>query len=118
MTFRRLSDIVLALALLLVCLPVIVLAIGAVWFESAAAPLCRVERLTRDGRTVRLWRLRTARETEFGPKLTQTGTVLRRWHLDQIPQLLNVVNGDLSLLTPDGAIEAVGARKALALRQP
>jgi lipopolysaccharide/colanic/teichoic acid biosynthesis glycosyltransferase len=118
MSIRRLSDIVLALALLVVCLPVIVLAAGAVWFENAAAPFCRVERLTRDRRLVRLWRLRTVRETEFGPKLTQTGTLLRRWHLDQIPQLLNVVNGDLSLLTPDGALEAVGARKAFALRQP
>jgi lipopolysaccharide/colanic/teichoic acid biosynthesis glycosyltransferase len=118
MTIRRLGDIVLALALLLACLPVIVLAAVAVWFELAASPLCRVERVTRDGRTVRLWRLRVTRETEFGPKLTQTGSILRRWSIDRIPQLWNVVNGDLSLVAPGDTIDAVGARKAFALRQP
>ncbi len=118
MTIRRLGDIALALALFLVCLPVIVLAAGAVWIELAASPLCRVDRVMRDGRTLRLWRFRIARETEFGPKLTQAGALLCRWHLDQVPQLLNFLNGDLSFLAPGSTLDAVGARKAFALRQP
>ncbi|GAA0569991.1 sugar transferase [Rhizomicrobium electricum] len=118
MTIRRLGDIAMALALLYVCLPVIVLGAVAVWVELAAAPFCRVERVTRGGRIVRLWRLRIVRDTEFGPKLTRTGALLHRYHLEQIPQLLNVMNGDLSLLAPDGTRhEAVGTGKAFALRQ-
>jgi lipopolysaccharide/colanic/teichoic acid biosynthesis glycosyltransferase len=116
MTIRRLGDIATALALLYVCLPVIVLGAVAVWVELAASPFCRVERVTRDGRIVRLWRLRIARDTEFGPKLTRSGALLHRYHLEQIPQLLNVMNGDLSLLAPDGT-QHEAAGKALAMRQ-
>ncbi len=115
MTIRRLGDIALALALFVVCLPAIVLAIGAVAIEFVGAPLHRVERVTRDGRIVRLWRLRVMRDTQFGPKLTRTGAVLRRYHLDQIPQLWNVVLGDLSLLAP--APDTMTTRKEFAVRE-
>lgn len=114
MTIRRLGDIALALALLFICLPVIVLAAAAVSIEVASSPLVRVERVTRDGRIVRLWRLRTTRAN--GRQLTQTGAILHRYHLEQIPQLLNVMTGDLSFLDADGTHHtAVG--KTFALRE-
>lgn len=94
----RLGDIALASILLFVCLPVIVLVSFAVWLELAALPFVRVERVTRAGHIVRLWRFDITRPTRFGPKLTRTGAVLRRWHLDQVPQLLNVIAGDISLV--------------------
>jgi lipopolysaccharide/colanic/teichoic acid biosynthesis glycosyltransferase len=111
----RFGDIALALALLFICLPVIVLASCAVWLDLAAVPLRRVERVTGDGRIVRLWRFAITKESRYGPKLTASGALLRRWHLDQIPQLLNVVAGDLSLLSsrPD----AIASRKGFAWRE-
>lgn len=115
MTIRRLGDITLALALLFVCLPVIVIAATAVWIELAASPLVRVERVTRDGRIVRLWRLRIARST--ARQLTHTGAILHRYHLEQIPQLVNVMTGDLSFLAPDGTRHSA-VDKAFALREP
>lgn len=119
MTLRRLGDIAFALTLMFVCLPVLVLALAAVTVDLAAVPLRRVERVTRDGRIVRLWRLRTTRDTCFGSKLTATGALLRRFNLDQIPQLLNVLNGDLSFLSPEGTMHnAISTKKAFAWRQP
>lgn len=94
----RLGDIILAMVLLFLCLPVIVLASFVVWLEAASLPLVRVGRVTRGGRIVRLWRFGVTRPTRLGPKLTVTGALLCRWHLERTPQLLNVIAGDISLL--------------------
>lgn len=113
----RVGDVAIALALLLLCLPVMVLACLIVWLEAGAAPIRRQERLSRDGRIVRLYRLRTTKATPFGRRFTKSGLILRQWHLDQIPLLLNVLLGELSFLAPDEtAREAAGAKRLLALR--
>ena len=118
MTVRRLSDIVLSLVLLFVCLPAFVLAGAAVWLDIGA-PLVRQERITRDGRRIWAFRLRTTRPTHFGPRGTPLGEFLSRLHLDEIPQLLNVLNGDLSLVGREPAfIDGIGRKKVFALREP
>ena len=119
MTVRRLSDIVLSLILLFICLPTFALAGLAVWLEQAGAPFFRQERVTRDGRKVMVYRLRTTRSTHFGPRATPLGEFLHRLHLDEIPQLFNVLNGDLSLVGGGPAfIDDAGRKKVFALRQP
>ena len=118
MTVRRLSDIVLSLVLLFVCLPAFALAGAAIWLD-AGAPLFRQERITRDGRRIWAFRLRTTRPTHFGPRATTLGEFLSRLHLDEIPQLLNVLNGDLSLVGREPAfIDGIGRKKVFALREP
>jgi len=118
MTVRRASDIVLSLVLLLVCLPTIALTAFAVWLDQRTFPLCREERLTRSGQVVSVFRLRTARATHFGARRTPLGEFLQRWHLDEIPQLFNVLTGELSLVGEAGLIEALDRKKVLALRDP
>jgi lipopolysaccharide/colanic/teichoic acid biosynthesis glycosyltransferase len=115
MTTRRIGDIAIATALLAICLPVILIASIAVWLDLGGAPVRRFDRVTPDGRVVGLWRFRVAHDTRYGPRPTLSGAVLRRWHLDQVPQLWNVVAGDLSLLTPPAA--AMAAKKSWALRR-
>lgn len=119
MTVRRLSDIALSLALLLVCLPVFALSAIAVWLDQASVPFLRQERVTRDGRRIAVFRLRTSRSTRFGSRSTPLGDFLRAWHLDEIPQLINVLTGELSLLgnKPD-FIDEIGRTKVFALRDP
>jgi lipopolysaccharide/colanic/teichoic acid biosynthesis glycosyltransferase len=118
MTIRRLSDIVLSLVLLFVCLPAFALAGAAVWLDIGA-PLVRQERITRDGRRIWAFRLRTTRPTHFGSRATTLGEFLSRLHLDEIPQLLNVLNGDLSLVGREPAfIDWIGRKKVFALREP
>lgn len=118
MTVRRLSDIILALVLLFVCLPVLLLSCFAVWIALSVSPLARVERVTREGRIVGVYRLRTTIDTAYGPRITEVGAFLRRAHLDQIPLLLNVLNGDLSLLGDKVVVgDALGSKSLLALRE-
>ena len=97
MNVRRFNDVVVALLLLLVSLPVLLVACLALWAESRTSPIQRLERLMPDRRVVRVFRLRTTRDTPYGARLTAVGDVVRRTRLDHVPQLLNFLNGDLSL---------------------
>ncbi len=119
MNMRRFNDVVIAILLLLICLPALVLSCVALWIEQSAFPLARVERVTREGRIVRLYRFRTMRQTDFGERPTVVGEVLRGLHVDKIHQLLNVLNGELSL-TGNGPAPDHGIRtkNLLALREP
>lgn len=119
MTLRRMSDIILALVLLFVCLPVLLLSCIAVWIVLSASPLVRVDRVTREGRIIAVYRLRTTVDTAYGPRLTELGTFLHHAYLDQIPLLLNVLNGDLSLLGDKTVVGgALVSKSLLALREP
>lgn len=119
MTARRMSDILLALVLLVVCFPVLLLSCIAVWIAQSTSPLARVERVTRDGRIIAVYRLRTTIDTAYGPRITELGAFLRQVYLDQIPLLFNVLNGDLSLLGDKTVVGGtLGSKSLLALREP
>jgi lipopolysaccharide/colanic/teichoic acid biosynthesis glycosyltransferase len=119
MTVRRMSDIILALVLLFVCFPVLLLSCFAVWIALSASPLARVERVTREGRIVTVYKLRTTIDTAYGPRVTEFGAFLRHTYLDQIPLLLNVLIGDLPLLDDKAVVGgALGSKNLLAVREP
>jgi lipopolysaccharide/colanic/teichoic acid biosynthesis glycosyltransferase len=78
-----------------------------VWLTDDGPLLTREERLGRDGRPIRLLRFRTStwggtsgREPGSDDGTSTVGRVLRRYHLDELPQLVNVVRGDLALVGP------------------
>lgn len=107
---KRLVDIVLSSLALLVSLPVLVVAMVAIWLETGGAVFYRQQRVTLNGRTFWLFKLRTMRanaETdgpqwadENDPRITRVGAFLRRTRLDEIPQLLNILWGDMSIVGP------------------
>lgn len=110
MTFgKRLADIVLALCLMAVlALPFGLLLLWLWWREGR--PLFYVsERMRAPGRPFRLWKLRTMSVVppEQGvsggnkrSRITATGAFLRRCRLDEVPQLWNVLKGDMSFVGP------------------
>lgn len=125
--FKAVVDVVLALALLVLCLPVILLAAVAIRLDSSGPVLFRQDRLGAGGRRFRLYKFRTmtvagddrhhmayvaamiagCAEPVDGmyklvddPRITPVGRLLRRFSIDELPQLWNVLRGDMSLIGP------------------
>ena len=105
---KRAIDIAFALPLAVVSAPVCLLLMLAVRMESPGSPLLVQERVGRNQRPFRLFKLRTMyRDTpnvashEVGQsRITRLGAVLRKLKLDELPQLINVLEGTMSLVGP------------------
>ena len=108
---KRIFDVAAAAVALVVTLPISLAAAIAVAATSRGGVFYRQERVGKDGRTFQLWKLRTMRreaEGETGavlsspgdPRVTPVGRWLRALRVDEIPQLWNVIAGDMSLVGP------------------
>jgi lipopolysaccharide/colanic/teichoic acid biosynthesis glycosyltransferase len=108
MSGRRMVDLMVAGLVLAVMGPVLAGLALAVRMTSSGPALFRQNRVGRGGRPFALLKLRTMYAGSAGPRLTQArdgritplGAWLRRWKLDELPQLLNVLRGDMSLIGP------------------
>ena len=106
---RRCVDVVVALTALLVLAPVLAILAGLVLVTSGRPALFRQARVGRDGAEFPILKLRTMRTAPAGaplvsgrgdPRITAVGRLLRRTHLDELPQLVNLVRGELTLIGP------------------
>lgn len=122
---KRALDVMLGSVLLLLSAPIVALAALAVLVTSGWPAFYGARRLGRDGRPFTMWKLRTMRPNaeeilerlvrEDGalalelkthqklvrdPRVTLVGKLLRRTSIDELPQLWNVVRGDMSLVGP------------------
>ena len=106
----RLSDIVLSLLGLLFLLPIFL--ILAVWikFDSQGSIFFRQIRVGKDGKDFRIYKFRTMIVNaekmgiitigERDPRITNSGYFLRKYKLDELPQLINVLKGEMSFVGP------------------
>jgi len=123
---RRLLDVALAAALLVLLAPVLGLLAVLVRLTSPGPAFFRQTRIGRHGRPFELVKLRTMRAdaptigptiTAGGdPRITWFGARLRRAKLDELPQLWNVVRGDMSLVGPRPEVPRYVARYCPAAR--
>lgn len=105
---KRVFDVALALALMIALLPVIVLVAGIVLLDVGLPVLFWQERIGRNGRSFQLHKFRTlkpsfdwkGRPLPEEARLSAVGRILRMVRLDELPQLLNVLVGDMSLIGP------------------
>jgi len=107
---KRGLDIVLSSLALFVSLPILLLSMLAVRLDSPGPIFYRQERVTLNGRVFWLIKLRTMYQDaetngpkfadEKDPRITKVGAILRRTRLDEIPQLLNILWGDMSIVGP------------------
>jgi exopolysaccharide production protein ExoY len=122
---RRLFDVVAATLLLLILSPLLLAIALGVWLDSGLPIIYRLERLGRYGEPITVLKFRTmrhgshhhlqellsadeARALEYSinrklrndPRRTRLGAFLRRASLDELPQLLNVLSGQMSLIGP------------------
>jgi sugar transferase (PEP-CTERM system associated) len=107
---KRLLDVSVALVILAVSLPFLLPAMAAVWLGDRGPVFYRQARVTRGGRVFRIVKLRTMRvdaeakgavwAAKGDARITRVGNFLRRSRLDEVPQLYNVLKGDMSLVGP------------------
>ena len=107
---KRLFDLTAAVAVLLPASPFLLAAMVAIRWEGKGPILYRQERVTQDGRNFWILKLRTMRvDAEAGGamwaaakdnRITRVGAILRRTRLDELPQLFNVLKGDMSFVGP------------------
>lgn len=104
---KRLFDIVMSVVLFVLLLPALLGAAAIVLVFIGRPILFRQERPGLHGRSFMLNKFRTLRivedssvDTPDQERLTQVGAILRRTHLDELPQLFNVLVGDMSLVGP------------------
>ena len=122
---KRLADILLIYVTLPLWLPAVALLSATIWFEDRANPFCKQVRVGKDGKTFHTWKfrsmvpraeevlqrrlneddaLRREWETKYklakDPRISRIGRFLRRTSLDDLPQILNVLRGEMSIVGP------------------
>jgi lipopolysaccharide/colanic/teichoic acid biosynthesis glycosyltransferase len=106
---KRIIDILASAFFLFCCLPLLFLAAVLIVFDSQGAPFFRQRRIGKDGCHFVLYKLKTMSEgaedkgfrTESqDARITRVGTLLRDSKIDEIPQLWNVLIGEMSLIGP------------------
>ncbi|HEX6582672.1 MAG TPA: sugar transferase [Thermoleophilaceae bacterium] len=113
---RRVLDVVLAGALLLVTSPLVALAALAIRLESRGPVFYRQLRVGRGGEPFELWKLRTMVPdaeamgagiyvVEGDPRITRVGRMLRRFSLDELPNLVNVLRGEMAIVGPRPTVQ-------------
>ena len=109
---KRLMDIVISAAALVVASPIMFLTAFVVHMEDGGTVFYRQERLTKDGRIFKLLKFRSMRmdaesngeavlsEGENDSRVTKVGRMIRRYRIDELPQFLMVLKGDMALVGP------------------
>lgn len=112
---KRLLDLSVSVPALMLAAPLFAVLAAAVKLTSRGSVFFVQERLGRNGQTFRTYKFRTMTDRQrtshqeiFGKtdEVTAVGFWLRRFKLDELPQLWNIVNGDMSLVGPRPALPA------------
>jgi exopolysaccharide biosynthesis polyprenyl glycosylphosphotransferase len=108
---KRLCDIVIATIALIVTAPLCALIAPAIWMKNGRPFLFTQSRVGRDDTPFTVYKFRTMAEAtdeqaedlytrEGDPRITRLGRALRKFRLDELPQLWNVLRGEMSLIGP------------------
>ncbi|KHD89999.1 MAG: sugar transferase [Bdellovibrio sp. ArHS] len=107
---KRLLDIFVSFFGLLALSPILLPVMFFVWKEDKGSPFYRAPRVGKDGKIFRMLKMRSMRlnadktgvnsTSASDPRITQVGHFIRKWKIDEITQLWNVLVGDMSLVGP------------------
>ena len=109
--FKRFLDLILSISGMLICAPILILAAILIKLHSRGPIIYKQNRVGKNGNIFRIYKLRSMcldAEKETGavwartndPRVTTVGRLLRKTHIDEIPQLLNVIKGEMSIVGP------------------
>ncbi|WP_204589737.1 sugar transferase [Chryseomicrobium aureum] len=112
--FKRLLDLVLALLVLPFWLLMLAVIAPIIYIQDKGTPFYNAPRLGKDGKVFKMYKFRSMKlnapdlrnedgstfNSENDPRLTSIGKFIRKTSLDETPQLLNIIKGDMSILGP------------------
>jgi len=111
LAFKRVLDVFISfVSLVPLAIPFAIIAV-AIKLDSEGPVFFRQERVGKDGKLFKPWKFRTMVEgavnkglrynvAEDDPRITRVGRFLREWSLDELPQLMNVLKGEVSIVGP------------------
>lgn len=104
---KRLTDIIIATVLLVVLSPVLLISAICIKKNDGGKVLFRQKRATANGKVFEIYKFRTMKENvenrsaiKDDDRITSVGLILRKYRIDELPQLINIVKGDMSLVGP------------------
>jgi lipopolysaccharide/colanic/teichoic acid biosynthesis glycosyltransferase len=108
---KRILQIIVAIILLIIVSPLFLISMLLIFITTGHGPIYKGARVGIDGKSFFMYKLRTLRlgaESEIkarllqpgGPYVTPVGGVLRKFKIDELPQLLNVIKGDMNFIGP------------------
>ena len=107
---KRLLDILFSSFLLLISSPIIIISILIIWFQEFEKVLYDQKRTGLGGKEIKIYKLRTMQinseqeglswALKDDPRITKFGKFLRKSRIDELPQLFNVIKGDMTLIGP------------------
>ena len=118
---KRIFDIVASAFALIVLSPVLLIVCFAIWCEDGGAPIYSQTRLTKGGKEFKMYKFRSmcvgadkmldelmelnemtgpAFKISADPRITKVGRFIRKTSIDELPQLVNIIKGDMSIIGP------------------
>ena len=104
---KRLMDLVISVILLVITSPILLISAICIKKNDGGSVFFRQKRATANGRVFEIYKFRTMKEnvenksvTRDDDRITGVGRVLRKYRIDELPQLINIVKGDMSLVGP------------------
>lgn len=108
---KRILDLLLCLIALIPSIPILLLVALSIKLEDGGPVFYKQKRVTKDGRTFDILKFRSMvvdaekegksiPATDFDPRITKTGRVIRAMRIDELPQIFNIIKGDMSIVGP------------------
>jgi lipopolysaccharide/colanic/teichoic acid biosynthesis glycosyltransferase len=107
---KRTMDLVLGMIGLVIAIPIVLITMLLICLESKGSPIYTQIRVGKDGRHFRVYKLRSMvnNAEKFGPvwakegdaRITRVGKIIRKYRIDELPQLINVLFGQMSIVGP------------------
>lgn len=111
--FKRLLDIIVSLIGLVIVSPILLITAVAIKLESPGPIIFKQERLGLNGRVFKIYKFRSmcvgaekggVYETKGDSRVTKVGRIIRKTSIDELPQFINILKGDMSLIGPRPAL--------------